>query len=211
MVLLLLTGCTSPRLERELKDIPLGRSYEPQNVFAQQYLLPTVGKVAVLPIYTGSVALSVSETTEAAFFQSLRQFNRFELVMVPRQVIYEQTGRDAVSVFEPLPADLLDFLVREYAVDAVLQSDLTVFRPYKPMQMGVRAQLFVIVDQEIIWSCDELFDAGEKSVVTAARRYAEHYLEQPYPLQSSFSVFMTPQRFAGYVGHALFATLPPRP
>ena len=102
-------------------------------------------------------------------------------------------------------------MANRYAVDGILQMELTHYRPYKPLQLGVRSRLVHLNESgDVLWSVDEMFDSGDKTVAIAARKYAEEYVDQPFPLQSSYSVLMSPSRYAAYVGNALFETLPKR-
>lgn len=210
LLVLLLAGCTSPRLERELKDRPFGTAYQPANIHAAADLPPGIRRVVVLPFHTGDLGFPFMPEVEEALVQALRRTGRFEILRLGDSEMVRLAGTPALSLARPLPPGLLEAIRDTYQADAILQTDITAFRPYKPLRLGVQSRLFTMEDQRILWSCDELFDAGNRAVAMGARHFAEREVQQPYPLQSSYSALSSPQRFAGYVGHTLFATLPPR-
>lgn len=210
LILLTLAGCTSPRMGREWRDKPIGFQYEPDNVFAIEQMPENLTRVVVLPFSKAASVNDMMPAVESAMVTALRRQSLFELVRVDAESLYQQLGDDNLTFDKPMPAALLDRLRSTYQADAVLQTEITSFRPYKPLQIGVRSRLFTIDDNRIIWSCDEVLDAGNEKVALGARLYAEKELEQPYPLQSSYSALISPERFAGYVGYILFNTLPRR-
>jgi len=62
----------------------------------------------------------------------------------------------------------------------------------------------------ILWSADEVFDAGDVGVANAARAYYSQHLRNEAPLSDSSTVLGSPSRFGQYTLNALFATLPGR-
>lgn len=201
-------GCTSPRLERAVRDQPRGPAYTPDNVYAEAALSAEVRTVAVLPFGTDRLAHPFMPEVETVLVNKLRSGGRLNVVLVPLSLVREVTGSYAPGYNDPLPPELFERIWKAYRADAILQTEVTAFRPYKPMLLGLRSRLLSRSDKRVLWACDEIFDAGNRSVSTGARKYAEGQLDQPYPLQSSYSSLLSPQRFAGYVGETLYATLP---
>ncbi|MBC2594998.1 hypothetical protein H5P28_12090 [Ruficoccus amylovorans] len=209
LCMLLVSSCTSPRLERELKDIPLGPSFQPDNVYAEP-LSPDIRRVLVFPFHTQPDNQAEAATLEKAMLPSLLSTGRFEVVTLERGEVMELAGRPTFASMDMIPPAVAARLREQWRADAVLLTDITSYRPYKPFMLGVRSRLVSLRDQEVIWACDEVYDAGNEAVEVGARRYAERYLEQEYPLQRSYSVLISPRRFAAYVAHSLYSTLPER-
>jgi len=205
----LLAGCTSPRLEREAKDTPLGSEYQPANVYKVPGESLTVTRVAVLPFIAVDLGFPFMPEVEAALIHELRATGRFEVLIVPQRWVFETTGIPDLSYSGQLPVELLAKIEREFRTTTVLQTEVTSFRPYKPIRLGLRSRLYSASENRVLWACDEVFSAGNRKVMLGARRYAENEIDQPYPLQSSYSALLSPRRFAGYVGQTLFNTLPP--
>ncbi|MFO7725290.1 MAG: hypothetical protein R6V45_07035 [Oceanipulchritudo sp.] len=204
----LFSGCTSPRLERAVRDHPRGEAYAPDNIYAEAELPAAVRTVAVLPFGTDRLAHPFMPEVETVLINKLRAGGRLNVVLVPASLVHEVTGSYSVAYNEPLPVELFERVREAYRADAILQTEVTAFRPYKPMLLGLRSRLLERSGKQVLWACDEIFDGGNKAVLTGARKYAEVHLDQPYPLQSSYSSLLSPQRFAGYVGETLYATLP---
>lgn len=209
--LLVFSGCTSPRIEHTVRDMPIGTAYEPENVYAKEQLPNDLYRVAVFPLLGVDGEFAPPEIMDA-MIKSLRSKARFEIVMIGVEEFdrASPSGIPSISRSEALAPSLLS-VANRVGADGVLQLELNHYRPYKPLQIGVRGRLVHLNEAgDILWSVDEVFDAGDKTVAIAARKYAEEQVEQPFPLQSSFSVLMSPSRFAAYVGSAIFETLPVR-
>lgn len=210
LILFSLTACTSPRLERQWKDRPIGRAFAPQNVYAAGELDPAVRLVAVLPFSESGAQIEFMPEAEQALVEALRRQGRFEVVQVSVADLDRVIGKTRIALRDEMPSDLRAYLQERLGADAVMQNEITAFRPYKPMVLGLQSRLVALPGGEILWSCDEILDAGNERVALGARKFSESELDQPYPLQSSYSSLLSPQRFAAYVGHTLYATLPPR-
>lgn len=210
LILPLLAGCTSPRLEREWKDTPMGFAYKPDNIYSAESLPSGFKRVVVLPFSHQQLAHDMMPEVETAVINALRRQARFEIVQVASDELYQLLGNDNLTFDKPIPAKLLETMQTVYHADGILQTEITTFRPYKPILIGIKSRLFTSSANQVLWSCDELFDAGNEKIAMGARLFAEKELEQPYPLQSSYSALISPQRFASFVGQALFETIPPR-
>lgn len=190
--------------------MPTGPAFKPTN-FSSVGAIPTsVRRVALLPLHSDSWKGDTLEPLEIAFTAELQKFERFEVVAVPRARMRDEFGAESVLSSAALPADVLARLRAAYGADAVLFEDLTHYAPYQPISIGVRAKLVSTIDGTVLWSFDALFDGAQPSVAVAAREY---YLQQgrpAHPLENSSGMMQSPSRFAKYVAHAMFGTLPPR-
>jgi len=209
-----IAGCTSPRLEHAARDTPVGRSYQPDNVYAVESLPPGFDRVLVLPLKDPSGDPLSSELTDSVL-ASLRRIGRFDVIPSGPVGSGLSDSRVDASILanQPIPVEILSEASR-LGVDGILQLRLTHYRPFKPLQIGLRGRLIDLGQSQsggqVLWEIDELFDAGQQSVAIGARKYSEAYIEQAFPLQSSYSSLMSPVRFAGYVSLVAFETLPPR-
>ena len=89
--------------------------------------------------------------------------------------------------------------------------DLTVYQPYYPQVIGLRAKLAVVKDLHLIWNFDEVFSAANPAVMNSVRRY--YFREDTrasVPADFSATALQSPGRFADYAAEAMFRTLPPR-
>lgn len=209
-LLMLLTACTSPRMERQLNDKPIGKVYQPVNVYSPERLPAGLQRVVVLPPHTENLRFSFMDGVYQELLTALRTEGRFQIIPVPENELREIVGQPSLAPEDPLPRVLVTRLQQRYRANGILLLHISAFRPYKPMVLGLRGHLAALPSGNVLWSCDEVFDAGNKLVTRGARKYSEKYVEQAYPLQSSYSSLLSPQRFAAYVGYTVFRTLPPR-
>lgn len=204
---LLLSGCRTVHQEW---DVPTGPAFRPTNFSSVGAIPAQVRRVAVLPLHAEAWEATTIRPVEAAFVSELQKFERFEVVSVSRVQMREEFGAESVISSAALPADVLARLRASQGADAILFQDLTHYAPYQPISIGVRAKLVSTIDGTVLWSFDTLFDGAQPSVAVAARGY---YLTQgrpAHPLENSSGIMQSPSRFAKYVAHAMFGTLPPR-
>lgn len=206
----------------------LGPSYKPVNIYRQSDVLPAqVRRVAVLPLTTTtSTALLAAgaEGLTTILQAELEKSGRFELALVTAEQLREWTGQTSWRADEQLPLNFLDRLREGTGCDAVLFCQLIRYQPYEPLAIGWK---FSLVEQgkaaqetnsppkevrlKIIWSADEVFDAGDIGVANAARSYYSEHLRNEAPVSDSSTILGSPSRFGQYTLNALFETLPGRP
>jgi hypothetical protein len=208
LCVLVMVGCTSPRLEREYKDKPIGQSFEPRNFYRVDLMPRDVSRVLYLPPVVSEGSEFDPELSQV-LLTALRRSGRFAVVDISSVELARilPHGFD-FTVDQSVPEFLLTQASLSYGADAIMQVEISQYRPYKPISIGLRARLFRVRDGSVLWTIDETFDAGQESIAIGARRYSERYVEQAFPLQSSYSSLFSPRRFAAYVGHVTFDTLP---
>ena len=164
----LLAGCMSPPADDPSR---VGPFYRPQNVQAD----PTLGairRVLLMPVWGGDVAPTESaEDLDPVFRQALQDQNRFEVVTMSRDECRQRFGHSALSSASALPHDFIPTVQRVYAADAVLFVDLTTYRAYHPIALGIRARLAVVNNLHLAWTFDNLFSSDEPQVAASARHF----------------------------------------
>ena len=206
----LLLGLGACRTIDQDWDQPVGEAFVPVNFYQKGPLPDSVRRVAVLPLYSEEWDHLDLTEMQQTFAAELQKRDRFEVVLVSPVQVRQIFGRDQVSSVQSIPADRYNSLIEGFGVDAVLFSDLTSYHPYRPIVMGVRCKLVTSGTADVLWAFDTVFDSGNPSVSTAARRFHLDESAPPYPLQNSSSILQSPLRYSKYVADAVFATLPER-
>jgi hypothetical protein len=98
---------------------------------------------------------------------------------------------------------------REFAADAVLWVDVTAYRSFRPLTLGVRAKLATVTETRLLWTFDTIFSANDPLVANSARHHFIDQTQSPVPADLTPAVLQSPSKFATYVAAATFATLPP--
>lgn len=204
----LLTGCLHPPVDDSAR---IGPFFTPRNFSGDAQLPPTLRRVVLLPTAGGSIAPPESVTAlDKVFIAELQGKNRFEVVTLTRADCLKRFQAEEFSSVGPLPANLMTRLQSEFGADAVMFLDLTVFKPYRPLALGVRAKLATTDENvRLVWTFDNVYSAADAAVANSARN---HFLESDggrIPADLTPSVLQSPARFASYVGSSMFSTLPP--
>lgn len=195
------TGCISPSLFRSVHTA----NYQPSNVYqANKQLGNSVKRVAILPLGTLTHEPSMEFGRNALWPLLLGELGRsklFELVIVSGDELRSLTGRDEWVPDDRLPSNLFEKLQGKLAVDAILFSQLTAYRPYEPVAIGWRLKLVDVNEPEVLWAIDEVFDARLPEVAASARRFTAG---------DSSNGLSSPRRFGSYTANAVVQTLPRR-
>lgn len=202
------TGCGTVSLDDPAR---IGPFFQPANHVGEAQLPASLRRVVVLPIAGGAVAPGESAAAlDPVLLGELQKMNRFEVIPLTREECLRRFRVAELSSTAALPHDFMARLRRDFAADGVLFLDLTVFRPYRPLAVGVRAKLATVGDDvRLVWTFDNVFSADDPAVAASARH---HFLESDrggVPADMTRGALQSPSRFATYVAAAMFATLPP--
>ena len=202
-----LSSCMVPPANDAARTGPF---YKPTNFTGEAHLPANVRRIVLLPIAGGKVATSETVTAlDAVFTTALQKQNRFEIVPMTRADCLQRFQAEEFPSVGVLPANFISRLKREYAADAVMFVDLTVYKPYRPLALGVRAKLATLEDNvRLIWTFDNVYSASDGAVANSARA---HFLESDrggIPADLTPSVLQSPGQFAAYVASDMFSTLP---
>jgi hypothetical protein len=200
-------GCMSPSFDDPAR---LGPFFTPLNHVGE----PSLGgmrRVVVLPVCGGTLApVETVAALDPVIVAALQQQHRFEVVSLTRDQARRRFHVEEFSSVGALPHDFLGIIQREFAADGVLFVDITVFRPYRPIGLGLRAKLATLDGSaRLIWSFDNVFSADDPAVANSARAHFLGSDRGGVPADLSPGVLQSPARFAGYAADAMFATLPP--
>ena len=218
LAVLFLTGCDLiPTPTYSITPVAV---YQPKNVYlANPGPLPfSLRRVVVLPMTVASDAPELQagvEALEPALRGELEKTQRFEVVTIAPEQLRQLTGKPAWRADEPLPEGFFEKLQRETGSDAVMFSQMTHYRPYEPVAVGLKLSLAAKFQgdtkpYQIIWSVDEVLDAGDPGVAKAARYYYSQHIRAESSTSDPSTILRSPTLFDQYSLGALFGTLPVR-
>jgi len=203
-----LTSCMVPPVNDSAR---VGPFFKAKNHTGDPQLPATLRRVVLLPIAGGSVAPAESSAAlDPVFSAGLQKENRFEVVALTRADCLRRFQAEEFLSTGNLPHDFMAKLRREYGADAVMFIDLTSFKPYRPMILGVRAKLATLGDEvRLVWSFDNIFSAADPTVANSARHHFIAGEHSEVPADLTPAVLQSPSQFAAYAAAEMFATLPP--
>lgn len=188
-----------------------GPFFKPTNYTGVRRMPAEVRRVAMLPVSgIQSLTADMASTVEDAARGAVLAEGRFETVVVDPGQLRQLTGQPAVRADELLPPAMFERIAPDAGADAVLMVEVTTFRPYPPMVIGVRAKLAQCdAEHTILWAFDTVYDMREAQVANSARRFASG--GGTSIVDTGPAVVQSPSRFVAYVFADMFATLPQRP
>jgi hypothetical protein len=201
------SGCMTPSIDDPAR---LGPFFTPSNHVGEASL-GGMRRVVVLPVCGGTLApVETVAALDPVIIAALQQQHRFEVVTLTREQSRRHFRFEEISSVAALPHDFLSTLQREFAADGVLFIDITVFRPYRPIGLGLRAKLATLDSSpRLVWTFDNVFSADDPAVANSARKHFLGADRGGVPADLSPGVLQSPARFAEYAADAMFATLPP--
>lgn len=223
---LLAGGCSSvPVIPTSAEDFV--QPYHPSNIYRHYTLLPgNVSRVALLPLTTtsdDSLMEGGTEALEPLIYSELEKIKRFEVIPVTPADLKRWTGRTGWRTEEALPVDFFKHMQESLACNAVLFCQLTRYQPYQPVSVGWKFTLVELgapmmnkgtnapPSTQIIWSADEMLDAGDARVASAARAYYNKNIRNDAPAEDVSTMMSSPRRFGQYTLSTILDTIPERP
>jgi len=231
-----LAACTHSSTSRTLND-KSNRSARIQQISQPTMTLPPqdlsansgirwpqgMRRLAVLPIYSTRPIDQTQRDMDGIFRAELSKVVKYEIVQVSRTDMAALVNREAVSSSEIIPASVIAMLRQKYAADAVLFTDFTLFRPYRPLAIGVRSKIVDIKTMDVLWMADGILDAAEPDVSELATQFSETGLQMRYVSakvpkgrqreegSGNQIILQSPRLYAAFVAHEAFSSLAPAP
>jgi hypothetical protein len=180
-------------------------------------------RLAVLPIYSTRPIDQTQRDMDGIFRAELSRLVKYEIVQVSRTDMASVINREAVSSSEIIPSPVISMLRQKYGADAVLFTDFTLFRPYRPLAIGVRSKIVDLKTMDIIWMADGILDSAEPDVSEMATQFSNSGLQMRYISnkipkgrqreQGSGNqiILQSPRLYAAFVAHEAFSSLAPAP
>lgn len=210
LALIAVTGCNTVPGLVDRAGGEQGAHFTPVNFRGETRLPAEVQRVAVLPVDGGAIAGEESAAAmDAVLLTALQRQMRFEVVVVSREECHRLFGASAFSSVAALPHGFLEKIASNYAVDAVLFTDLTVYKAYRPLALGFRAKLATVRDVRLVWAFDEVFSADSQPMRNSVRSFYRRG-DHPAPSDPVPAVLQSPVRFGAVAADLMFRTLPPR-
>ncbi len=207
--LLILSFSSCRKFEQE-KVVSQAEPFVPQNLYPTERLPAYLNRVAVLPCYYPDEDSTLLNFVDEVFNQELAQERIFETIVLDTDFMKRNFGVRRFSSSEALPENFLKNLESLTAVNAVLFTDLSSYKPYKPISLSVRSKLVDVKSGEFLWAIDETFDAGHASVIVGASGYQRSSQVRALSEKTSGSALHSPRVFTKYVASTIFSTLPMR-
>lgn len=187
-------------------------AYQPDNFNRAARKLPAdMRRVLVLPV-TSDSSYEQTESTALLYdilVEELSKSKKFEVIRLTPAELKMHTGKPAWRAEDALPPTLLDTLGKEFACNGVIFAHLTAYQSQAPLAIGWRLKLVDARDGTILWSVDEVFDAGRPDVVAGVKIFDRR--EQKSDTDDDHWLTLhSPRRFGRYAAASVLRLLPVR-
>lgn len=206
-IAVLFSGCGTIHQVNSEYDTTIGKKRKTTNVYQDGELSGQLSRVAVLPMFKGEYGHMDLSLIEENIRLELAKLGLFEVISVEPEVMKELFAEERFSSIGVLPVHLVEKLHARYAVDGLLLLDLSYFKAYQPVGIGIRAKLLNSDTGKLVWAADEIFDSSNPEVSNAARKFYKTESIIAFPLHNTKSVLHSPSRFSKYVGNSLFRAI----
>lgn len=207
IVMIAFAGCESNSRQLREAEEAVARPYQSES-FSQTNGLFHVRRVVVMPLFTArELDPETKHRLDEIWSTAFQRANAFETVPLSRDELESISGARQWDSTRQLPADLLREAARRSGADAVVFCDLTVWQPYKPMVIGLRAKIADNATGRVLWVFDDVFDAGNQNVFAAAAAYQRELARPDFPLGTGSNLAHSPSRFFQYCAWAAVRTI----
>ncbi|MDR4509765.1 MAG: hypothetical protein MRJ65_16285 [Candidatus Brocadiaceae bacterium] len=164
-----------------------------------------VRRVLLLPFeYDVDREAVIDEVTEA-FAVELRKIGQFEIVL-PLENKSVASLKHEIWVKGSFDIHTIIMLQKQYDVDAIIFGEITHYRPYEPMSLGVKVGMVSTDNGAVLWSADGVFDSNENEVA----ELVQHYFESTHQKTALYGwklILLSMRRYSQFVANQITATL----
>jgi hypothetical protein len=200
LLLVFASGCRLPDVTPP--PVPVATSFSQPASDGRELM-----RVVVPPFQDQTGSPQQAEDVRIALVRALEKRQRFELIQVGEHELREFLP---AGTFESgvISRDTLLVAARRYRADGVLFGNLTHYRPYEPIVLGLAVELATVGTGEVVWSATGLYDAATCDVTQDVHNFNNKQLACTASLEGWRIILMSPSRFTEYACSRMADTLP---
>lgn len=132
--------------------------------------LTTIGRAALVELGNDSDYPHISTDTTEALFQALQKKQLFSLAIV-RQSNPDWKSLQIDSCQMTPTLEQLAAIRNTLKCDAVLIGNITGYKPFPHMAIGLRLKLIDLTDGQLLWALEQIWDTTDKKTEERIRHY----------------------------------------
>lgn len=197
-------GCARNEIEKRVPCII--ENHTTQNVYQATPAKP-ISRVGVLPICSEGMMDRDLSIMQKILQTTLIEQGAFEAIQIPQEFLLTQFQTSQFKSNELLPRYFLEQIKQYYDLDGVLFCEISTYDPYRPVKIGLKAQLVQTDTKKTIWMAEDFFDSHDKHVLAGIHTYCQN--KKASSLELFDEAFLSsPQALATYAFETLFNTIP---
>lgn len=162
-----------------------------------------INNVAIGAFTNTSEEMGIEEKVKDIFLQELNKVNKFEIspcaYIDNNKQLFKINGRYTKK-------DLLD-IAKNYHIDAVLMVEITHYKAYRPLVLGLKIKMVQTITGDEVWLVDELYDSTLAKVTSAAKEYYFANIDNDHTLYKWKVMFKSMRHFIQFVCYDIFKSL----
>lgn len=195
-------GCQSFYAERT-KTL-LSPKYKTSNYFIYpDFELLDINHVAVVDFTNTSQEPGVEKQVQDMFLRELNKVNKFEISPCP----YIEQSKNLFTINGRYTKEDLLEIATKYHIDAILMVEITDYKAYQPLVLGIKIKMVQTITGDDIWIVDELYDSTAAKVSTAAKEYYFSYIDNDHTFYKWKIMLKSMRHFTQFVCYDIFKTL----
>ena len=213
LVLLLLIMCAGCKVVEEKSWIPDWTMLEKRELPAfsrsrsKELDKQTIKNVLVVPFLVHKGPEREAEMVTGVFKAELANANLFKLVTPSVRPLELIDVTDTLWELGFIDVDSLVEAKKKYMVDAFLFGQVTSFKPYIPLVLGIKVTLVSALTGGALWSVDGVFNSEQKEVVKLAKDYYKRYYSNGQSLYGWELMLMSMERYSRFISNMLISTI----
>lgn len=202
LLIVFLSGCQSFYGQRAKTLV--SPKYKAKNYFIYpDFDSLDINHVAVVDFTNSSTEPGIEKNVQDMFLRELNKVNKFEISPCPyiekSKQLFQINGRYTKE-------DLLD-IAKNYHIDAVLMVEITHYKAYRPLVLGIKIKMVQTITGDDIWVVDELYDSTDYKVSSAAKEFYFKYIDNDHTFYKWKIMLKSMRHFTQFVCYDIFKTL----
>jgi len=128
-----------------------------------------IKKVAVVGFQNSTDIPDIEDKVQEVFLLELKKAQRFEIVY-NLEIDKALENERFITKGDFSNEDLIE-IAKKFHVDAIILAQITQYRPYQPLVLGIKIKMIQTITGEIIWFLDEVYDSSLFGVANSAKEY----------------------------------------
>lgn len=167
--------------------------------------LATIGRVAVVELDNNSSYPQISADITESLYQALQKKQVFGLTVI-RQTESSWRGLQ-LAPDSAYTLEQLSDIHRTLKCGAIMTGTVTEYRPFPHMVIGLRLRILDLMDGQLIWALEQVWDSADKTTEHRIKDYFQHQKRSGYaPLREGLAA-ISPLEFIKFVTYEVGETL----
>lgn len=168
--------------------------------------MSTIGKVGIIELENYSSYPQVAPDVTEAIFQALQKKQVFSVAVISKSDrLWRGLEPNLNSTYR---LEDLSEIRKATNCNAILVGSVTEFEPFPHMTIGLRLKLVDLMDGQLLWAFEQIWDTADKTTQGRMRRYFRSQTDSDCSRSKAHLLTVSPIRFIKFAACEAAQTLP---